>query len=227
MSKFRYALAGVAALALVAPAAAAAHVTLHPDEVPAGGYSRLDVRVPNEEDNAATTKVAVQMPDGFVGASYEPVPGWSVAVKKEKLSQPIQTDDGPVSEQVSTITWTADDPSAGLQPGQFQDFGLSVAMPANGKAGDVLTFPAVQTYSNGDIVRWIEQPDGEHPAPQVTLTAEDGTTTAAATPAASDADSGDDSSNGLAIVALIVGALGLLVGGAALLRARRSTVSET
>jgi hypothetical protein len=92
----------------------------------------------------------------------------------------------------------------------------------------VLTFPAVQTYSNGDVVRWIEQPDGEHPAPQVTLTAEDGTTAAAATPAASDADSGgDDSSNGLAIVALIVGAVGLLVGGAALLRARRSTVSKT
>ena len=34
-----------------------AHVTLQPERVPAGGFTRLDVRVPNERDDAATTKV--------------------------------------------------------------------------------------------------------------------------------------------------------------------------
>ena len=43
---------------------------------------------------------------------------------------------------------------------------------------------------------------------------------ATATPAA--AESSDDGGNGLAIVALIVGALGLVLGGAGLLAARRA-----
>jgi uncharacterized protein len=44
---------------LAFPAAAAAHVTLQPSEVPAGGFTRLDVRVPTEREDAATTKVEV------------------------------------------------------------------------------------------------------------------------------------------------------------------------
>ena len=59
---------------LLAPAAAQAHVTLQPDTAPAGGFTRLDVRVPNERDDAGTTKVDVQLPPGFIAASYEPVP---------------------------------------------------------------------------------------------------------------------------------------------------------
>ena len=46
MNKFKQAFAAVIAVALVVPAAAAAHVTLQPSEAPAGGFTRLDVRVP-------------------------------------------------------------------------------------------------------------------------------------------------------------------------------------
>ena len=69
----------VATLAL--PALAAAHVTVQPDTAAAGGFTRFDVRVPNERDDAATEKVEVQLPDGFIFVSYEPVPGWEVQVK--------------------------------------------------------------------------------------------------------------------------------------------------
>ena len=47
-------LAAAAAALLLAPAAAQAHVTLQPDTAPAGGFTRLDVRVPNERDDAGT-----------------------------------------------------------------------------------------------------------------------------------------------------------------------------
>jgi periplasmic copper chaperone A len=210
--------AAVAAAALAAPTAAQAHVTLQPSEAPAGGFTRLDVRVPNERDDAATTKVALQLPDGFAFASYEPVPGWKVRIQKAKLPEPVKTDDGEISEGVKLITWTS---KTGIPAGAFQDFGLSVQVP--GKAGDALTFKAVQTYSNGEVVRWIGPEGSDNPAPTVKLTAgsDDHHAEPAATPAAATNTDGGGSSDGLAIAALIVGGLGLLAGGAALVTVRR------
>lgn len=217
--------AAIAALALGAPAAAHAHVTLQPDEAPAGGFARLDVRVPNEEEAKNTTKVQVQMPAGFAEASYEAVPGWTVEVKKTKLAKPIKTDDGTVTEQVSEITWTGDGKTGVIKPGQFQDFGLSVGLPDK-KAGSKLTFKALQTYDGNEVVRWIGPPDSDRPAPQVTLTAAEGEHGAASAPAAA-ADEADDSSDddgpstGLVIAALILGGAGLGVALAAVAIARR------
>jgi len=215
--------AASAALALAVPASACAHVTVQPDTAVAGGFARLDVRVPNERDDAGTVKVDLQMPPGFEFASYEPVPGWSVKITRE-------------NEQVSRITWTGRPEQGGLiKPGQFQDFGLSVGVP-EGEAGAKLTFKALQTYEGGDVVRWIGPEDADEPAPTVTLTssgeegghgapaetaADEGAATA---PAPSESDSGSD---GLAIAALIVGALGLLAGVAGLLAARRTRTRPT
>jgi uncharacterized protein len=228
MNRIKYALAAAAAVVLLAPALAAAHVTVQPKEVPAGSFTRLDVRVPNESDSAGTDRVEIELPDGFAFVSYEPVAGWEVKLTSEKLDQPIETDDGELTEQVKTVTWTATDPSAAIEPGQFRDFGLSVGLPDSGAPGDVLTFPAIQHYDDGETVRWIGEPESDHPAPQVTLTeaAEDHHAAApAADPATEEsADDGDEdgSSNGLAIAALIVGALGLVTGGVALLRGGRA-----
>ena len=43
--------------ALAAPSAAAAHVSVHPNAVPAGANATLDIRVPNETDNATRVKI--------------------------------------------------------------------------------------------------------------------------------------------------------------------------
>ena len=224
----RIAAFAVAAGALAVPAAAQAHVTVQPTSVPAGAETVLSVRVPNERDDASTVKVDVKLPPGFVSASWEAVPGWSVRAVKQKLSKPVQTDDGPIDEQVGEIVWTAADRKAGIQPGEFRDFPLSVVIP--GKAGQTLTFKALQTYSNGSVVRWIGAPGADEPAPRVELTS---ATSAAADPgtrrranpqpapaAAASSDSG--SSDTLSIVALIVGVLGLLVAGIAVAMARGS-----
>jgi uncharacterized protein YcnI len=227
---FKKTILATAALALVAPAAAQAHVTLQPNTATAGAYTRLDVRVPNERDDASTNKVEVQFPDGFASASYQPTPGWDVKVTKKTLDKPVQTDDGEITEGVNTITWTAKSKADAIPPGAFEDFGLSVQIP--GKAGDKLTFKALQTYSGGEVVRWIGAEDSDNPAPIVSVNGGDGAA-AAATPAPTQgapattpapAEAGDDDGgNGLAIVALIVGALGLIVGGAGLLAARRAS----
>ncbi len=70
-----FASASAAALLAIPVGAAQAHVTLQPKTAPAGGFVVEDVRVPNETDDAVTTKVAVQLPDGFAEASYQTVPG--------------------------------------------------------------------------------------------------------------------------------------------------------
>ena len=211
----------VIAAMLVLPATAGAHVTLQPNTATPGSFTRLNVRVPNEERSRATTKVEVQMPPGFAGVSYEAVPGWRTSLAMRRLATPIKTDDGNVTEEVARITFTAT--GKGLEPGQFQDFGLSVAIPDRA-AGTKLTFKALQTYSGNEVVRWIGAPGSEHPAPQVTLTpASDVGKAAAATPVAAAATTGDGQdkdSDTLPIIALIAGGLGLLAGGAALVRAR-------
>jgi uncharacterized protein len=211
---------------LVVSSNAAAHVTLQPSTAPAGQFVRLDVRVPNEQDKASTNKVSVQFPDGFIFASYEPVPGWTVKVKKSKLTTPVKAEGETFTEQVSEMTWTGSGSEGKIGPGQFQDFGLSVQIPD--KAGTKLTFKAIQTYDNGDVVRWIGAEGSEEPAPIVTVTAAaSGDSGTASTGSAdeekssSDESSSDDSKT-LAIIALVVGGLGLLLGGFALNRARRA-----
>jgi uncharacterized protein len=214
--------ATLALTALIAPAAAQAHVTLQPKQAVAGSFTRLDVRVPTERDDASTVKVDVQFPPGFAEASYQPTPGWDVKVTKEKLATPIKTDDGEVTEGVKQITWTASNQADGIPPGAFQDFGLSVQVP--GKAGDKLTFKALQTYSNGEVVRWIGAEGSDTPAPIVTVTNAAATAPA---PAVTPAPTSSDSSNGLAITALIVGIVGLIAGVVALLGTRRRASART
>ena len=225
MRSILLALAAVLAL----PAAAQAHVLVVPDTAPQGAEMRLDIRVPNERDDATTTKVDVELPPGFAEASYQPVPGWNVKVSHVKLNPPVQSDDGPITEGVGRITWTAQSKADGIPVGGFQDFGLEVLVP--GKAGGTLTFKALQTYSNGTIVRWIGAEDSDTPAPTLKVTAAAGDASATPTPtpkatatAASSSSSSGGSSDGLAIAALIVGALGLITGVAGLMAARRAGV---
>lgn len=218
----KFPIAVIAALTLgvgmLLPTVAGAHVTIQPNAVPADGFTRVNVRVPNEQDNASTTKVAVKFPSGIYFASYEAVPGWTAKVTKQKLAAPVKMGDDETSEEVTGATFTAT--GEGIEPGQFQDFGLSISTPK--KAGTSLTFPAVQTYSNGDVERWIGAADAEQPAPQLELTAAvpEGSHAMAAI---SDEKSDDSSSSTVAWIALALGALALALGAAALARTRKRT----
>lgn len=237
--------------ALALPAApAAAHVTVQPDTATPGEYTVVNVRVPNETDDANTVRVDVQMPPGFASASYQAVPGWRVVVKKEKLATPIKTDDGDITEGVAQISFIGDKKTGRIAPGAFQDFPLSVLVP--GKVGQTLTFKAVQKYDDGETVRWIGAPGSDEPAPTVKLVAATGeaaagghsdmsagggdtesATTTATTASGAEAedhasgsgDDGDGDSNGLAIAALVVGGLGVVLGAGGLAAGRRASAA--
>ena len=208
----------VAMLALAGPASA--HVTVDAPGATKGGYAVLTFRVPNEETSAHTTGVRISLPAStpIASVSVQPHAGWTFTTKTSKLAQPIRTDDGEVTEAVTEIDWTADSASAGIGPGEFDEFRISAGpLPDT----DTLTLPVVQSYSDGSVVRWIETPapgtdtEPEHPAPTLRLAA------STATPAAK-ATSGGSSDNTapvtLSIVALALAAAALSI--AVITRAR-------
>jgi len=236
------ALAASAVVVLSAPAFA--HVSVQPEGTAAkGGYAVVDFKVPNERDDASTTKLEVTFPTDhpLASAMPEPMDGWNIEVTKSKLAKPLEVHGKKISEAVSKITWTAD--GKGIEPGYFEKFPVSVgALPED---ADELTFKALQTYSDKEVVRWIEvQKDGaeepENPAPVLALSAasEDGhahgskaedasddskTTENTAADTSAAADSNDTTARVLAVVGIVVGALGVAYG--VLAGRRRSDVS--
>jgi periplasmic copper chaperone A len=216
--------AAAATAALALPAVASAHVTVNPNTAVQGGYTKVTFRVPTERDDASTTKVEVAIPTDkpIASVSLKPVQGWTAVTESSKLTTPVKTNDGELTEAVSKITWTAD-ANSGIKPHQFQEFDVSLGpLPQT----DQIVFKALQTYSNGEVVRWIDEPaagaEAEHPAPVLKLSkksdtaAASTTTSAGPTVAADSSDTSSSSSNGtaigLGIAGLVLGLAGLVVG---------------
>ncbi|MFI5529021.1 YcnI family protein [Kitasatospora sp. NPDC051853] len=219
------AVAAASVLALAAPAFA--HVTVQPGSVQQGGYTAVDFRVPNESDTASTVKLEVNLPLDHPMASVRvlPVPGWTAVLEKSKLDKPLNSHGKDITEAVSKITWTAEG-GAKIAPGQFQEFKVSLgALPTD---TEKLTFKALQTYDNGDVVRWIDeakdgQPEPAKPAPVLKLTKAPAAA-GADHHAAGSADAAKDKATGTAVAkaddstARTLGVVGIVVGviGAAL-----------
>ena len=153
----RPALIAAVAVVLSMAAPAWAHVEVKPDEAPRGATVDLAFHVPNEKDDASTIKVEIRFPTDHPIPSATPkeMPGWIASVQRS----------GGV---VTGVTW--DDGL--LPPGGELDFVVTVGpLPTD---TDRLVFGALQTYDDGEVVRWIEEPsDGgeepEHPAPVLRL----------------------------------------------------------
>jgi uncharacterized protein YcnI len=228
--------------ALAVPGAAQAHISLHPNTIPAGAFATLDVRVPGEQQGAYVKKVDVLFPRGFVGVDYENVPGWSTKVIESKLASPITEDGETIDTEVSQIVWSWDGPQGKVGNGQFIDFPLSLAVPGDAD-GRSLEFRTVQSYSNGQVVHWIDPSlQAEHPSPRINVTAKGGPIEDVAgdeagpaagqgvaasrpqTPVAT-VSSSKGASQGLGVAALILGVLGLLSGATALVRSRSARAS--
>lgn len=244
MNVSRIALAGgvAASTVLLLAGTASAHVSVQPQgEAAKGGYAVINFKVPNERDNASTTKLEVNFPTDHPLASVmpQPVPGWDIKVTKSKLAKPLEMHGKKINEAVSKVTWTAD--GGKIEPGRFQQFPLSVGqLPED---ADQLVFKAIQTYDNKEVVRWIEeQKDGaeepESPAPVLKLTAATDEAHGATAASGSDADKGDadhakdeqttasaassndNTARALGIVGIVIGVAGVAFG---VLAGRRRT----
>lgn len=214
-----------------------AHVTVSPDTAPKGGDATVALQVPNEKDNANTVGLEIDLPvdKPIAAVDTQPIAGWTAVSTTSKLAKPIKSDDGDVTQAVTKVVWTAG-PGGGIKPGQFQQFFISLdSLPDAGS----IEIKALQTYSDGDVVRWIDDPapagqeEPEHPAPVLTLVAGGSDDTTAAAPsaaptatittqavaAASPRNKDNSPALGIAIAGLVAGLIGVVL---ALLAYRRS-----
>jgi uncharacterized protein len=224
-------IAGAWAAGVLAAGPAAAHVSVSSPAAVQGGYASVTFKVPTESATASTTGLKVQLPldQPLASVSVLPVPGWTYTVTRSKLATPIRSEDGDITEAVSVIEWRAASDQSAIKPGEFNQFTISAGPLPKAPS---MTFKAIQSYSDGEVVSWIEQAaegssaDPEHPAPTLTLApagssstpvGSTGSASAAPSPsqpaAAATSESSDDTR---ANVALALGAVGVLLGGIAL-----------
>jgi periplasmic copper chaperone A len=211
------------ALAVAMAASASAHVNVSSTDVRQGGSGKVIVRVPNERP-AGTIKVAVDMPTDVLLTSVRAKPhfGWTFTAPLVKLPTPVKQGDKTITEAVRTITWTA---AKGVQiePESFDEFEFTAGkMPTDKKT---VSFPSVQTYSNGEVVKWNEPKvagaaEPKHPAPVLVLLPAAGSEKTAAVAVAPAMAHNDSVARGLGAGAAVVALGGVGLG----LQRRRSAV---
>ena len=181
------AVALVAIASLVVAVSASAHAHISPPVALANAGQLYSLAVPTEKETAKTTKVVLTVPDGFSIDSFVASPGWKRDVQ--------QTGSGE-NTVVSKVTWTVDHGS-GVPPEEdafFQFLGEA-------SSAKTYTFAVEQSYSDGSVVDWSGPESSDAPAPTVEAKSSLG---------------GGSSSSTLTIVALVVGAIGVVLGGLAL-----------
>jgi len=191
------ALAAMAALAAVAAGSAFAHAHVSPPVALAKAGQMFSLAVPTEKENASTVKVVLTVPDGFSIDSFVPSTGW----KRE-----IQATGSGEDTVIQKVTWTAvkgTEPGASGVPTGEDAFFQFLAETDSAKT---YTFQVEQSYSDGSVVDWNGSESSDTPAPTVEAVDSLG------------GGGGGGSSNTLAIVALVVGGIGIVLGAIALAR---------
>ncbi|WP_341926128.1 YcnI family protein [Nocardioides psychrotolerans] len=207
-------------LGLAGPASA--HVTITPSDTAAGAYTVLTVSNGHGCEGSPTTELTISMPEEINAVTPTRNPLYDVTKQMQTLDEPITDVHGnTITERVESVVYTA---KAALPEGYRDAFELSLQLPET--PGETLVFPVIQTCEEGETP-WVEVPtegqdpeELERPAPTVTIT--EATDEEIAEPAAVEAEDADDSDM-LGYAGVGVGALGLLVGGTALARSRRTS----
>lgn len=214
------AVAALAVLVLAGPVSA--HVSAIPGEAPAGSRADIAFAFSHGCGASPTTGLRIGIPAEVTSVTPNAHPGWDVTVVTEPLDPP--EDDGhggQRTERVAEVAFTAKQP---VPDGVRDRVTLTVALPD--AAGETLAFPTIQVCEEGEYA-WIQVAaegqdphDLDEPAPLVALSASSGNGDHGHGDHAGD-DAGSDTDT-LTWVALGVGVLGVILGGASLLTRRKA-----
>lgn len=131
-------------IAALLPAVAYAHAVVEPRNSTPGAYQRYVLRVPNEFDDVATTRVEIRFPAGVRVISFADVPGRQLEVVRDSASR------------ITSAVWTGS-----LPPGRFVEFPF---MGVNPERETRLMWPVAQTYASGEVIDWAGPEDSDRPA---------------------------------------------------------------
>lgn len=125
----------VVAATLAVPSVALAHAVVFPKTAAPGAYEKYVLRVPNERD-VPTTRVELRFPPGLRVVSFGEVAGWNLQVLTD------------TAQRITGAVWTGNLPKE-----RFIEFPFVAVNP---KDSARLTWPTIQTYANGETVRWTD-----------------------------------------------------------------------
>ena len=195
------------ALVVLTATPALAHVSVTPDEVSEGSFATLTFRVPNESDTASTSAFEIVLPETapFTSVSVKPAPGWETTVERD-------------GDTVTSILWDGGE----IGPGEFQEFDVSVGPVPE---VDVLEFKALQTYDDGEVVRWIDpvvegEDEPDNPAPTASVVSGESDDDGHGETTAAD-DDGEHGTDPAEFAALLLAGLAVVAAVAALIFATK------
>jgi uncharacterized protein YcnI len=125
-----------------------AHVTVAPQQSPAGAKQAYNVRVHND-DKVPTSSIELQIPEGATVVSVAPI--------ASATSNTTKTGD-----RVTAITW-----KIAVQPGKYVELPFTVQNP---KDAAQLQWNVHEVLSDGKAIDWNEKPGAEGKASVTKLT---------------------------------------------------------
>ncbi|WAC65318.1 DUF1775 domain-containing protein [Agrococcus sp. SL85] len=217
----RLAVVGAAGLglALLAPAAASAHVHVSPGAADAGETVELGFAVGHGCDGSPTTGLRIAVPEEVSALTPIANAGWTVEAFAEGAER--------------GVALTALTP---LPDGVRDTIALEVTIGEDVADGTVLAFPVEQTCASGASYDWAGPADGEEPAPELVVggdpaaghgdhaehggtTGDDASTDDAAAAAAAAAPAATPASvDPISIAALVVGVIAAALAAIAIRR---------
>jgi uncharacterized protein YcnI len=144
-----------------------------------GAYERYVLRVPNERA-VATTRVELHFPAEVKVSSFGDVAGWKLEVVRDS------------AKRIVGATWTGT-----LEAERFVEFPFVAVNP---KVAAKISWPAFQTYADGERVEWTGAEGSTHPA---------SATTVASAAAAVAATSSGGTNQWIAITALVLAVISI------------------
>ena len=133
----------VLGLAVSVPTLSWAHAVVLPRRSTTGAYEKYVLRVPNEKA-VPTTRVELVFPKDVRVTSFADVPGWQLEVVTDS------------AKAITAAIWTGT-----LPPARFVEFPFVAVNP---KTDATLTWPAYQTYADGERVEWSGPEGSKRPA---------------------------------------------------------------
>jgi len=211
-----------ALLAVGAPLAASAHVSVTPTSTAAGSYTVLSFAVGHGCDGSPTTSLSIGIPESINAVTPTVNPNWDVTKTMTPLADPITDSHGEqLAERVGSVEYTAKTP---LADGYRDTVSIQVQLPADAE-GETLVFPVTQNCEVGQTLWADVAADGqdeeelEAPAPVIVVTAAEADGDHHGAAAATD-DDGDHTEAAAAstgttdVLGRVLGIAGLVVGAA-------------